>query len=115
MSSPMPPIAQPADLDEWVRHIVDIHFHPAHGTPFWIERSRELGIDARAAIRGYDDLALLGFFPVDALRTRNVLDFLPAGIARRIGPGSTFTRPEGRRARPRGLPSVTSTNRSTAS
>jgi phenylacetate-coenzyme A ligase PaaK-like adenylate-forming protein len=84
-SIPPPRIAQPADLDEWVRHIVDIHFHPVHGTPFWIERGRELGIDARAAIRGYDDLDLLGFFPLDALRTRNVLDFLPADVARDRG------------------------------
>jgi phenylacetate-coenzyme A ligase PaaK-like adenylate-forming protein len=81
-STPAPQIAAAADLDEWVRHVVGIHFHPTSGTPFWIEREKELGIDARAAIRGYDDLALLGFFPIDALRTRNVLDFLPADIAR---------------------------------
>ena len=81
-SSPRPVIAHAADLDEWVRHIIDIHFHPEHGAPFWIERARELGIDARRDIRGYDDLALLGFFPMDALRTRNVLDFLPADLAR---------------------------------
>ncbi len=77
-----PPIVRTTDLDEWVRHVVDIHFHPQHGTPFWIERARELGVDARRDIRGYDDLSLLGFFPLDALRTRNVLDFLPADLAR---------------------------------
>jgi phenylacetate-coenzyme A ligase PaaK-like adenylate-forming protein len=81
-SSPPPQIAQPADLDEWVRHIIEIHFHPVHGTPFWIDRGKALGIDARTAIRGYEDLSLLGFFPMDALRTRNVLDFLPADVAR---------------------------------
>ena len=80
--TPAPRIAEAADLDEWVRNVVDIHFHPAHGAPFWIERARELGVDARKAIRGYDDLALLGFFPMDALRTRSVLDFLPAAIAK---------------------------------
>jgi phenylacetate-coenzyme A ligase PaaK-like adenylate-forming protein len=81
-SSPRPRVADPENLDDWVRHVVDIHFHPVHGAPFWIERGKELGIDARAAIRGYDDLALLGFFPIDALRTRNVLDFVPAGMAK---------------------------------
>jgi phenylacetate-coenzyme A ligase PaaK-like adenylate-forming protein len=81
-SSPRPQITQPADLDGWVRHVVDIHFHPVHGSPFWIEREKALGVDARRDIRGYDDLALLGFFPMDALRTRNVLDFLPAALAR---------------------------------
>ncbi len=79
----MPPkIVQTTDLDEWVRHVVGIHFHPTSGTRFWIERERELGIDARRDIRGYDDLGRLGFFPIDALRTRNVLDFLPADLAR---------------------------------
>ncbi len=81
-TTPPPRIVESSDLDEWVRHVIDIHFHPTHGTPFWIERGKELGIDARTAIRGYDDLALLGFFPINALRTRNVLDFLPADIAK---------------------------------
>jgi phenylacetate-coenzyme A ligase PaaK-like adenylate-forming protein len=84
-SSPRPKLTHSSDLDEWVRHIVGIHFHPAHGAPFWIERARELNVDALRVIRGYDDLALLGFFPIDALRTRNVLDFLPAGIAKDRG------------------------------
>ncbi len=77
-----PHITDPANLDEWVRHLVDIHFHPTQGTPFWLERSRELGVDARRDIRCYHDLSLLGFFPLDALRTRNVLDFLPAAVAK---------------------------------
>jgi hypothetical protein len=84
-SPPPPQIAQPADRDGWVRHVVDIHFHPEHGSPFWIQRARELGLDARAAIRGYDDLAILGFFPLDELRTRNVLEFLPAAVAKERG------------------------------
>jgi hypothetical protein len=73
------------DLDEWVRHVVDIHFHPADGTPYWLERARELGIDARKEIRCYADLARFGFFPIDALRTRNVLDFMPAAQTRNRG------------------------------
>jgi phenylacetate-coenzyme A ligase PaaK-like adenylate-forming protein len=82
---PRPQVFQPGNLDEWVRHVVDIHFHPKHGTPFWIEREKELGIDARHDIRSYADLALLGFFPIDAMRTRNVLDFVPAALARDPG------------------------------
>lgn len=85
MPSPRPKLAHSSDLDEWVRHVVDIHFHPAHGAPFWLGREKELGIDARRDIRTYDDLALLGFFPMDALRTRNVLEFLPAGLAKDRG------------------------------
>ena len=83
-SSPRP-LPFGTDRDEWVRHVVDIHFHPEHGSRFWVERARELGVDARRDIRGYADLALLGFFPIDALRTRNVLDFLPASLAKDRG------------------------------
>lgn len=83
MTSPSsrPTLTHSSDLDEWVRHIVDIHFHPEHGAPFWIARAKELGVDARRDIRAYDDLAILGSFPMDALRTRNVLEFLPAAVA----------------------------------
>ena len=49
-TKPAPRITSSTDLDEWVRHVVGIHFHPTHGTPFWIEREKELGVDARAAI-----------------------------------------------------------------
>lgn len=82
---PRPQITGTDDLDAWVRHVVAIHFDPVHGTPFWLERQKELGIDARDAIRTYDDLSRLGFFPMEALRRRNVLDFLPADIARDRG------------------------------
>jgi hypothetical protein len=80
-----PQITKIADLDGWVRHLVEIHFHPEHGTPYWIERARQLGIDARRDIRGYDDLALLGFLQIEDLRTRSVLDFLPAAAAKDRG------------------------------
>jgi len=73
------------DLDDWVRHVVDVHFHPEHGSPYWIERGKALGLDARRDIRCYDDLALLGFLAIDALRTRNVLDFLPASLVKDRG------------------------------
>jgi phenylacetate-coenzyme A ligase PaaK-like adenylate-forming protein len=44
-------------------------------------RAKELGVDIRRDIRGHADLKLLGFFPIDALRTRNVFDSLPAAMA----------------------------------
>lgn len=80
--TPRPAIVPAANVDDWVRHVVDIHFHPSHGTPFWLEREQALGIDARRDIKSYADLSILGFFPMEALKTRNVLDFLPADIAK---------------------------------
>ena len=84
-SAERPDIANGRSLDDWVRHIVGIHFHPEHGSPFWVRREAELGIDARRDIRSYEDLKLLGFMPQEALRTGNVLDFLPAAVARDRG------------------------------
>ncbi len=83
--SSRPQLVPAASLDDWVRHVVDVHFHPEHGAPFWIERAKTLGLDARRDIKAYDDLAVLGFFPMDALRTRSVLDFLPAALAKDRG------------------------------
>ena len=80
-----PRLVEQANLDDWVRHVIDIHFHPTLGTPYWIERARELGFDPRKEIRSYSDLALLGFFPIEVLRKRDVRDFLPAAIARDVG------------------------------
>jgi phenylacetate-coenzyme A ligase PaaK-like adenylate-forming protein len=78
----MQPVVQAENLDSWVRHIIDIHFHPVTGSPYWIEKAKELSLDPQKEILGYADLDLLGFFPLDALRKRNVLDFLPSEIAR---------------------------------
>lgn len=85
LTSTPPQLVPSPDLDEWVRHIIDIHFHPTEGTPFWIERARELKVNPRKDIRSYDDLSLLGFFPIDVLRTRSVLDFLPASLSKERG------------------------------
>lgn len=80
-SASRPTIAQGAMLDDWVRHVIGIHFHPESGTPFWLEREKDLRLDARRDIRSYDDLRILGFFPQEVLRARNVLDFLPSAVA----------------------------------
>lgn len=80
-----PPVSQSADLDEWVRHIIEIHFHPTLGTPYWIARAKELNLDARKEIRSYSDLGRLGHFPAEALRKMDVRDFLPAAIAQDRG------------------------------
>lgn len=80
-----PFLSSEVDFDEWVRHVVSIHFHPEHGAPYWVERARELKIDAGRDIRGFSDLAVLGFFDTRDLRQRDVRAFLPAALARDPG------------------------------
>jgi len=71
-------IAASADLDAYVRRIVAIHFDPRDGAAYWIEKAQALNIDARAQLTSFDALAALGPMDEDALRTRSVLDFVPA-------------------------------------
>ncbi len=65
------------DSDELTREIVDTHFDPEWGTPYWLGKEKELGIDARTDIRGFDDLQILGPMDEDALRTRRAEDLMP--------------------------------------
>ncbi len=65
------------DPDEWVREMVDLHFHPSDGAPYWIRRAAELGIDAPREIRSARDLVKLGPMDEEALRALPGADFLP--------------------------------------
>jgi len=57
--------------------VLAAHLDPDGGTPYWLQRERELGFSLREEIRDVADLARLGPFDVDALRTRPVTDFIP--------------------------------------
>jgi hypothetical protein len=75
-------------LDEHVREVVSWHFDPATGTPFWLDRARQLGFDPRRDVHGYDDLALFGHFEDDWLRGGPIRRWVPRGFAGR--PVSVF-------------------------
>ncbi|HKE04141.1 MAG TPA: hypothetical protein VKE91_08775, partial [Blastocatellia bacterium] len=49
-------------LDAQAREIVEWHFNPETGTPFWLEYARKLDFDPRKDVRTYDDLDRFGFF-----------------------------------------------------
>lgn len=69
--------------DQWLRHVISIHFDPANGAPFWLERQKGLRIDVRREITTMDDLSLLGTMDEDALRNRPIEDFLPKAVDKR--------------------------------
>ena len=48
-----------AALDAWVREVIQWHFDPATGCPFWLEYAKTLGWDPRDKIQTYDDLSQL--------------------------------------------------------
>ena len=49
-------------LDAWTRQMVEWHFSPETGCPFWLDYAGKLGWDPRREIRSYDDLGRLGPF-----------------------------------------------------
>ena len=72
-----------AALDAWVREVVEWHFNPETGCPFWLDYAKQLDWNPRTEIRVYEDLARFGFFPDEALRGGPVQRWVPRGFASR--------------------------------
>ena len=70
-------------LDAQVRDIIDWHFDPATGCPFWLERAGGLGWDPRREIKGFSDLQRFGGFEDEWLRGGPVRRWVPRGLAGR--------------------------------
>ncbi len=64
-------------VDDWLRHVLEIHFHPERGSRYWIERASELGIAVLSDIKGLEDLTAFGPMDEQALACRPVEDFIP--------------------------------------
>lgn len=65
------------DLDQHVSDIVDLHFHPKHGTPYWRERRDELPFDPVEDITGADDLHKFPPADEETLRETPIGDLVP--------------------------------------
>jgi len=63
--------------DEWLPTVISIHFDPYHGTPYWLSKETELGINAIKEIRTLDDLKILGPMCDDDLRKYPLEHFFP--------------------------------------
>ncbi|MBC8871070.1 MAG: hypothetical protein H8E44_16720 [Planctomycetes bacterium] len=68
-------------LDAWTREVVQWHFNPETGCPFWLEFAEGLDWDPRQEIRGYDDLERFGLFQDDWMRGGPVRRWVPNGLA----------------------------------
>ncbi len=67
-------------LDAWTREVVQWHFSPATGTPFWLERAKTLDFDPLKDINSYADLDKFGFFQDEWLRGGPVRRWVPKGL-----------------------------------
>lgn len=66
-----------SDAVDRLHRVLETHFDPRFGSPFWLERARALGFDPRSEIREISDLERLGPMPLDELATRPVEHFIP--------------------------------------
>ena len=72
-----------AALDAWVREVIQWHFDPATGSPFWLDFAGKLDWDPRVEIRTYEDLRRFGYFQDEWLREGDVRRWVPKGYADR--------------------------------
>lgn len=70
-------------LDAWTREVVQWHFDPATGCPFWLDYARRIDWDPREVVQGFGDLARFGLFHDDWLRGGSVRRWVPKGYADR--------------------------------
>ncbi|MFC7078013.1 acyl-CoA synthetase family protein [Haloarcula halophila] len=77
-----PHVPTETDRDEWTRHVVETHFDPDTGTPYWLEWAADRGIDVRSAVDGFADLdSVFGSFDEDVLRSLPVERFHPQSLS----------------------------------
>jgi hypothetical protein len=88
----IPPMTQTLDLqthaattalDASVRELMQWHFDPATGCPFWIEWAAKAGWDPRREVQSYADLSKFGFFQDEWLRGGPVRRWVPRAYADR--------------------------------
>src|SRR5438105_15331307 len=70
-----------ARLDAHVREIIEWHFNPETGCPFWLEFASKLSWDPRKEIRRFEDLRKFPPFEDEWLRGGPVRRWAPKGLA----------------------------------
>src|SRR5579863_1959860 len=68
-------------LDAHVREIIEWHFNPATGCPFWLEFASKLGWNPRTEIQCFEDLKRFPSFQDEWLRGGPVRRWIPKGLA----------------------------------
>ena len=67
-------------LDKQVREIVQWHFSPDTGTPFWLEKAKSFKFNPLSDVQGFADLKLFDLFEDDWLRASpktNISQWVP--------------------------------------
>jgi len=65
------------ELTQRLAEVLETHFDPRWGSPWWLERAGKLGFSPSKEVRTIEDLRRFGAFPLDDLATHPVTDFIP--------------------------------------
>lgn len=76
----MTPTQAREQLDKHVREIVQWHFSPDTGAPFWLDQAKSFKFNPLKDVQGYDDLKLFGHFEDDSLRGGPINRWVPKGL-----------------------------------
>jgi len=68
-------------LDAQVREVVQWHFSPDTGTPFWLDKAKEYKFNPLKDVHTFEDLSLFGTFEDEWLRGGPVQRWIPKGYA----------------------------------
>ena len=69
-----------ARLDAHTVEIVQWHFHPSTGSPFWLEKKAELDFDPLTDVKEFDDLKKFPLFEDEWLRGGPIRRWVPKGL-----------------------------------
>ncbi|MFQ5489675.1 MAG: hypothetical protein ACE5GE_03035 [Phycisphaerae bacterium] len=69
-----------ADVQTRLGQVLEVHFDPRWGTPYWLERAARFDFDPRKEIRAVEDLHRLGTMDPEVLADRPLVDFLPRSM-----------------------------------
>ena len=72
-----------AALDRHLADVLEWHFNPATGAPFWLDWAAKAGWDPRREVHSFADLARFGHFEDEWLRGGPVRRWVPKGLADR--------------------------------
>ncbi len=68
-------------LDSQVREVVQWHFSPDTGTPFWLDKAKDYKFNPLKDVHTFEDLSLFGTFEDEWLRGGPVQRWIPKGYA----------------------------------
>lgn len=71
-------------IEQRLRRVIMAHFDPLTGSPYWLERASELGIDPIGEVERLEDLAMFGPMSPADLRARPLKDYIPRRFHSRL-------------------------------